>query len=115
MPIDIVRAVIEIDEIYGRHSGAQKWNMIIFDQLLFIDEILAITEPRGSIPDDIVDPSDRIAFAANIEIAVTDHIEQDERFDIADLARVAQTLRHVSGAVSMIGALPIDIHRLFAV
>src|SRR5262249_18019574 len=111
----IARAVVEIDKIDGGNSGLQKRDVIVFYVLSLVWKLFAVAEPLGGAPNDIVKPIDRASLALDVETFIADHVEEDHRLHVPDLAFVAKFLDHSSRPVSVIVVFPRAGHRLFAV
>src|SRR6185436_3953217 len=60
MPIRIVRTVIVVNQIQGVHSATQKRNVVIFDCATVFEEVFAVSQAIGCLPNQLSEGSRRI-------------------------------------------------------
>jgi len=71
--------VVEIDDVDGGHAGLQEGQVVVFDRHRFADEAGLVAKAAGDVPDDVGQPRRGVGFAPDVQVAIADHVEQDQR------------------------------------
>src|SRR6185369_7655074 len=112
----------QLNNIDCRHTSAKKRLVIVTTHaFLAIDKYLFVSKLASGLPDDVLQPLRARRVAAQLEIFVTHHVEQDHRSGTLQLVACAQLRNIVTTAVSIIGILfvttvaPAFTKRLFTI
>ena len=67
------------------------------------EEVRAVAEASGGGPDDVDQPRRRVRLAPDRQVAVADHVEQDQRLEAGERAGLLRRLHVVAAAVGVVG------------
>ena len=111
----VVVAVIDIDDIENRNTGAGEWDVVIFHGGCGSKEMGLIAEASRGLKQKIFQPPGRVFIAADIKIGVANHICQNERFHFLAGAVILQLFCQMTAAPQRIVGVPLAGERFFAV
>ena len=90
--------------------------MVVLDRRGLVEKLAAV-EPLRRAPDRVGQPRRRVLLAADAEIAVGDHVDQDESAHVLHRVGLLQLFDVVAAAVGVVLVLdvPVPLHRFLAV
>ena len=107
--VAVVRSVVEIDYVDGRHTALDEGQVIVIDRFFGLEEIVLVAEFLCSLTNQVHQPCRGTGFALNIEILVADHVGEHESLDAAQRAVAAPLRREVAAAIGRVGGRPLLI------
>src|SRR6185369_5361642 len=119
MPVWIRRQLNDVDRSYTRAD--KRLVIVATDAFFTIDKHLVVSERASGLPDDVLQPPRARRVAAQLEVLVTHHVEQQHRSRILQLVARAQLRNVMTAAVRIIRVLfvatfrPAFTKRLFSV
>src|SRR5215217_8927631 len=101
MPVWIRRQLNDVDR---SHTRANKRLVIVTTDAFFtIDKDLVVSERASGLPDDVLEPPCARRVAAQLDVLVTHHVEQEHGSRILQLVARAQLRNVMTAAVSIVG------------
>src|SRR6185436_1123382 len=98
-----VRITGELYQINRSDARMQKRFMIVSADAFFtFDEHLVVSELAPGLPDDVLQPARARVVAAELEIFITHHVEQNERACIREFVSFAQQGNVMTAAVRVV-------------
>src|SRR6185503_11746354 len=107
--------VLEVDDVDRLHAGLDERQVIVLHGEVLGNERRSVAEASGRAPDDRVQPARGVGVGADVEVAVPDHVEQDERLQAGEAAVLLRRADVVLAAVGVVRIAPLGVDRLFAV
>ena len=68
--------VVEIDDVDRRHAGGEERQVVVLDLRRLGDEVVVEVLALRRLPDEVGQPRRRVGVAADVEVAVADHVDQ---------------------------------------
>ena len=112
--VAVVGAVVQVDDVDGRHAALDKGQMVVFDRLLGLEEVAVVAEFVRGLAHQVDQPAGGSRFTLDVEVLVADHVGQHEGFDLAQRAVASPFGGQMAAAVGGVGGGPVW-NRLFAV
>src|SRR5436190_12216476 len=108
VPGRVPRLVVQVDDVDRGDAGLEKRHVIVVNRRFFRDERALELLAPGRIPDDGREPRRRVAIATDLQIAIRNHVDEDQGLRRCERPVLARRLDVAAAAMSVVVSLPLD-------
>ena len=103
----VVGAVVDVDEVEDGDAALLEGDVVVGDvDLLVLEDVAGVAGVFGGLAEELDEGGGGVRVGVDVEVAVADHVGEEEGFDVAEGAVLGPFGGEMAGAVGVVVALP---------